>query len=85
MEIIQNIDRMSVNFLNNQPKSIKKIFGLIRREGPLTSAEIEDKSQYSDRTVRVALRKLLTLGFIKKSINWEDMRTALFHLPKSTS
>ena len=85
MEIVQEINSRIISILENQPKSIKKVFGVIKREGPLTSAEIEDKSQYSDRTVRVALRKLLSLGLIKKSINWEDMRTALFHLPKSTS
>ena len=62
------------------PQSVKRIYTILSREGPLTSGDIEKKCSYSDRTVRNALRKLMHIGLVRKVANFTDMRTSLFHV-----
>ncbi len=62
------------------PQSAKKIYTILRREGPLTSGDIEKRCSYSDRTVRNALRNLMNIGLVRKVANFTDMRTSLFHV-----
>ena len=62
------------------PLSAKKIFTILSNEGPLTSGDIEKRCQYSDRTIRNALKRLINIGVVKKIANFSDMRTSLFHL-----
>ena len=62
------------------PLSAKKIFVILSNEGPLTSGDIEKRCQYSDRTIRNALKRLVNIGVVKKIANFSDMRTSLFHL-----
>ena len=62
------------------PLSAKKIFSILSNEGPLTSGDIEKRCQYSDRTIRNALKRLINIGVVKKIANFSDMRTSLFHL-----
>jgi len=62
------------------PLSAKKIFVILNNEGPLTSGDIEKRCQYSDRTIRNALKRLINIGVVKKIANFSDMRTSLFHL-----
>jgi len=62
------------------PLSAKKIFAILSNEGPLTSGDIEKRCQYSDRTIRNALKRLINIGVVKKIANFSDMRTSLFHL-----
>jgi predicted transcriptional regulator len=77
-EVINNeiltIDAYSI------PLSAKKIYTILSSEGPLTSGDIEKRCNYSDRTVRNALRKLMNMGLVRKVANFTDMRTSLFHL-----
>jgi DNA-binding transcriptional regulator GbsR (MarR family) len=62
------------------PQSAKKIYGILSKDGPLTSGDIEKRCTYSDRTVRNALKKLINIGLVRKVANFTDMRTSLFHI-----
>lgn len=76
-EIILNdysLDSFSV------PQSAKRIFEILTQDGPLTSGDIEKRCNYSDRTVRNALKKLISIGLVRKVANFTDMRTSLFHV-----
>ena len=66
------------------PQSVRKIYNILSREGPLTSGDIEKRCNYSDRTVRNALRKLIKIGLVRKVANFTDMRTSLFHVLTTT-
>jgi len=61
------------------PPSAKTIFVILSNEGPLTSGDIEKRCRYSDRTIRNALKRLISIGVVKKIANFSDMRTSLFH------
>ncbi len=61
------------------PHSAKKVFEILKRDGPLTSGDLEDRCSYSDRTIRNALNKLINIGLVRKAANFHDMRTCLFH------
>jgi DNA-binding transcriptional regulator GbsR (MarR family) len=67
------------------PQSVRKIYTILSRDGPLTSGDIEKRCNYSDRTVRNALRKLIKIGLVRKVANFTDMRTSLFHVLTSTA
>ena len=67
------------------PTSAKKIFEILCRDGPLTSGDIEKKCNYSDRTVRNALKKLINIGLVSKVANFTDMRTSLFNIRESAN
>ena len=62
------------------PLSARKIYKILSAEGPLTSGDIEKRCNYSDRTIRNALKRLIGIGLVKKIANFSDMRTSLFHL-----
>ena len=62
------------------PQSAKRIFAILRQEGPLTSGDLEKKCTYSDRTIRNALNRLIRIGLVRKVANFNDMRTSLFHV-----
>jgi DNA-binding MarR family transcriptional regulator len=62
------------------PQSAKRIFEILSQDGPLTSGDIEKRCNYSDRTVRNALKKLINIGLVRKVANFTDMRTSLFHV-----
>jgi predicted transcriptional regulator len=85
--VYQNISNENLVELSKTivlPQSAQKIFKILRKEGPLTSGGIEARSKYSDRTVRNALKKLVSIGIVKKSINFNDMRTSLYHVIKAS-
>ncbi len=67
------------------PQSAKKIFEILRQEGPLTSGDLEKRCTYSDRTIRNALKKLMRIGLVRKVANFSDMRTSLFHVQTSNA
>ena len=67
------------------PTSAKTIFEILCRDGPLTSGAIEKKCNYSDRTVRNALKKLINRGLVSKVANFTDMRTSLFNIRESAN
>ena len=62
------------------PLSARRIYAILSTEGPLTSGDIEKRCNYSDRTIRNALKRLIGIGVVKKIANFSDMRTSLFHL-----
>lgn len=62
------------------PQSAKRILKILVQEGPLTSGDLEKRCTYSDRTIRNALKKLIGMGLVTKVANFNDMRTALFHV-----
>ncbi len=64
----------------SMPTSAKKIYAILTRDGPLTSGDIEKRCNYSDRTIRNALKKLINIGLVRKVANFTDMRTSLFHV-----
>lgn len=67
------------------PRSAKKIFHILKQEGPLTSGDLEKRCTYSDRTIRNALKKLMGIGLVRKVANFSDMRTSLFHAESSSA
>ena len=77
---ISNENLVGLSKTLSLPQSAQIIFEILRNEGPLTSGDIEARSKYSDRTVRNALKKLVNIGIVRKSINFNDMRTSLFHV-----
>ncbi|MHA1942495.1 MAG: winged helix-turn-helix transcriptional regulator [Candidatus Hodarchaeales archaeon] len=62
------------------PQSARRIYEILTRDGPLTSGDIEKRCNYSDRTIRNALKKLINIGLVRKVANFTDMRTSLFHV-----
>jgi len=62
------------------PQSAKRILEILVQEGPLTSGDLEKRCTYSDRTIRNALKKLIGMGLVTKVVNFNDMRTSLFHV-----
>ncbi len=66
--------------IGSVPQSVRRIFEILRQEGPLTSGDLEKRCTYSDRTIRNALNRLIRIGLVKKVANFKDMRTSLFHV-----
>lgn len=62
------------------PLSAKKVYTVLHQEGPLTSGDLETRCSYSDRTIRNALKRLISMGIVRKVANFQDMRTSLFHV-----
>ena len=67
------------------PQSAKRIFEILRIEGPLTSGDLEKRCTYSDRTIRNALKRLMRIGLVRRVANFRDMRTSLFHVQTSNA
>jgi len=69
---------MSMTHLTKSQKAVLKILLNSSRRG-LTPKEILCRAGYAQRTVRYALRKLLSLGIIRKVPDISrDMRTSLY-------
>jgi DNA-binding MarR family transcriptional regulator len=62
------------------PPSAMKIFGILKDDGPLTPKAISNKTTFSSRTVRYALKILLKLGLVKKLPNLRDARQFIYKI-----
>ena len=64
------------NLLIGTPKSVKKIFDLLRRSNkPLKVNELQELTNLTDRTIRLALNTLYNLNLVVKIPNLEDLRS----------
>jgi DNA-binding MarR family transcriptional regulator len=65
---------------NAIPPSALKIFGILKVSGPLTPKAISNKTTFSSRTVRYALKILLKLGLVRKLPNLHDARQFIYKI-----
>jgi predicted transcriptional regulator len=65
---------------NDIPPSALKIFDILQVNGPLTPKAISNKTTFSSRTVRYALKILLRLGLVKKLPNLRDARQFIYRI-----
>ncbi|WXG42641.1 MAG: helix-turn-helix domain-containing protein [Promethearchaeati archaeon SRVP18_Atabeyarchaeia-1] len=63
---------------NDIPPSALKIFGILKISGPLTPKAISNRTTFSSRTVRYALKILLKLGLVRKLPNLHDARQFIY-------
>lgn len=62
------------------PPSAKVVYGLLKKNGPLTAKDILRQCKLAPRTVRYALKKLLDARMIKRLPNLNDMRQNVYQL-----
>lgn len=64
------------NLLTGTPKSVRLIFELLKRsKKPLKVNELQQLSNLTDRTIRLALNTLYNLNLVVKVPNLEDLRS----------
>lgn len=64
------------NLLVGTPKSVRKVFDLLKKSNrPLKVNEIQELSNLTDRTIRLALNTLYKLNLVSKVPNLEDLRS----------
>ena len=64
------------NLLIGTPKSVKKIFDLLKKSNkPLKVNELQKLTNLTDRTIRLALNTLYNLNLVVKIPNLEDLRS----------
>ena len=58
------------------PKSVRKIFDLLKKSNrPLKVNELQELTNLTDRTIRLALNTLYKLNLVVKVPNLEDLRS----------
>jgi DNA-binding MarR family transcriptional regulator len=60
------------------PQSQKKVLEILNTGGAMTHKEIAEKSAYSPRTVRYALKKLREKKLLILKMNLQDMRQIIY-------
>ena len=64
------------NLLIGTPKSVKKIFDLLKESNkPLKVNELQELTNLTDRTIRLALNTLYNLNLVVKVPNLDDLRS----------
>lgn len=64
------------NLLLGTPKSVRKIFDLLKKSNrPLKVNELQELTNLTDRTIRLALNTLYKLNLVVKVPNLEDLRS----------
>ena len=64
------------NLLIGTPKSVRKIFDLLKKSNrPLKVNELQELTNLTDRTIRLALNTLYNLNLVVKVPNLEDLRS----------
>ena len=64
------------NLLNGTPKSVRKIFDLLKKSNkPLRVNDLQELTNLTDRTIRLALNTLYNLDLVIKVPNLEDLRS----------
>lgn len=64
------------------PESAQRVFGAVKDEGPLTHAELRDRTGLPPRTIRFAVRRLKDEGFVDARSSLKDCRTCYFFVSK---
>ncbi|MFX0184732.1 MAG: hypothetical protein ACFE95_16740 [Candidatus Hodarchaeota archaeon] len=64
------------------PPATQEVFQIISTENPLHVNEIKARSNYSSRTVQVALHQLKQLHLICQKPDMQDMRRRIYYVDK---
>ncbi|MFX0195002.1 MAG: winged helix-turn-helix transcriptional regulator [Candidatus Hodarchaeota archaeon] len=64
------------------PPSAQEIYNILINEGPMTTKEVLGRVNYASRTVRYALKRLISLGLVRKIPYLLDMRQSKYLVPK---
>jgi predicted transcriptional regulator len=64
------------------PPATQEVFQIISTEKPLHVSEIKTRSNYSSRTVQVALNQLKQLHLICQKHDMQDMRRRIYYVDK---
>lgn len=64
------------------PDSAQRVFGAVKDEGPLTHAELRDRTGLPPRTIRFAVRRLKDEGLVDARSSLKDCRTCYFFVSK---
>ncbi|MHA1304836.1 MAG: winged helix-turn-helix domain-containing protein [Candidatus Heimdallarchaeaceae archaeon] len=75
----QKIDLEQVEILEGMPPSARRVYGIVKERGPITSAEIVELCNLAPRTVRHGLKLLVRAGLIQKLPHLLDMRSSKFY------
>jgi predicted transcriptional regulator len=73
------VDRVKFGRL---PESARTVFEAVKAEGPLTHAELREKTGIPPRTIRYAVKRLKDEGFIDTRCSLRDCRTCYFFVHK---
>ena len=72
------------NLLDGTPKSVRKIFDLLKKSNkPLRVNDIQELTNLTDRTIRLALNTLYNLNLVLKVPNLADLRSHFLILSPS--
>ncbi len=75
----------NINFWGKKEKlspSALEIYNILINEGPLTTKEVLGRVKYASRTVRYALKRLISLGLVRKIPYLLDMRQSKYLISK---
>ncbi|MFX0201233.1 MAG: winged helix-turn-helix domain-containing protein [Candidatus Hodarchaeota archaeon] len=67
---------------NKLPPSAQEIYQILIDEGPMTTKEVLNRVNYASRTVRYALKKLISLELVRKVPYLLDMRQSKYLVNK---
>ena len=73
-------DAVHVDFrvFQRLPESAQRVFDVIRDGGPLTSAELRERTGMAPRTIRFAVKRLRDDGLVDTRCSLRDCRTCYF-------
>ncbi|MFQ6124930.1 MAG: winged helix-turn-helix domain-containing protein [Candidatus Heimdallarchaeota archaeon] len=77
----ESIRKENINHLEMKdklPPSAREIYKILVDEGPMTTKEVLSRVNYASRTVRYALKKLISLGLVRKVPYLLDMRQSKY-------
>jgi DNA-binding transcriptional ArsR family regulator len=60
------------------PESARRVFAVIRDEGPVTHAQLRSATEIPPRTIRYAVKRLRDEGFVDTRCSLRDCRTCYF-------
>jgi NAD+ kinase len=66
--------------LLSMPPSAKLLLKTLEYEGALSQRDLSTRTMLPERTVRLALRHLLTRGYVKKKTSLRDARQRIYEL-----
>ncbi len=72
----ENVDLLETK--DKLPPSAREIYKILVDEGPMTTKEVLSRVNYASRTVRYALKKLISLGLVRKVPYLLDMRQSKY-------
>lgn len=66
--------------LQASPPSVKLVYLVLKRQGPLTQTELGDETLLPDRTVRYALSRLKEADVVESEVDLSDPRQRVYTL-----